>query len=90
LPCRYGSTPDHRIRVELVEADIEIGFRLVDLVEGCPAEAARLVADAEAIYRDVLARLQQISSERASFEPLVAELRRAIDLVSGGRNGGQG
>jgi hypothetical protein len=80
LPCRYGTSPDHRVRVELVEADLEIGFSLIDLVESCPSEAARLVSDAEEIYQDVLARLQRLeNSERQNFEPLVAELRRAIN-----------
>jgi hypothetical protein len=65
-----------------VEADIEIGFCLVDLVESCPADAARLVANAEEVYQDVLARLTRLQpSERGSFEPLVTELRRAIDLA---------
>jgi hypothetical protein len=82
LPCRYGTSPDHRVRVELVEADLEMGFSLVDLVASLPSQAARLVADAEAIYQDVQARLQRLeNSERQNFEPLVAELRRAIDLT---------
>ncbi len=80
MPCRYGTSPDHRVRVELVEADLEIGFSLIDLVEACPSEAARLVSDAEEIYQDVLARLQRLeNSERRNFAQLVAELRRAID-----------
>ena len=66
----------------MVEADIEIGFRLLDLLESCPAEAARLVTDAERAYADVLARLQLLQApERDNFEPLVTELRRAIDLA---------
>jgi hypothetical protein len=65
-----------------VEADIEIGFCLVDSVESCPADAARLVANAEEVYQDVLARLKRLEpSDRESFEPLVTELRRAIDLA---------
>ena len=65
-----------------MEADIEIGFNLVDLAESCPADAARLVANAEEVYEDALARLARLNaSERSSFEPLVGELRRAIDLT---------
>jgi hypothetical protein len=65
-----------------VEADIEMGFCLVDLAESCPADAARLVANAEEVYEDALARLTRLNdSERCSFEPLVGELRRAIDLA---------
>jgi len=68
--------------VELVEADIEIGFSLVDLVESRPADAARLVANAEEVYQDAQSRITRLEpSERRSLEPLVAELRRAIDLA---------
>ena len=82
MPCRYGTAPDHRVSVELVEADIEIGFCLVDLVESCPADAARLVANAEEVYEDALSRITRLEpAERSSFEPLVTELRRAIDLA---------
>jgi len=82
LPSRYGLIQDHWVRVELTEADIEIGFRLIEQVESWPAEAARLVADAEAVYADVLARLARLEPPlRSNFEPLVGELRRAIDLA---------
>ena len=47
-----------------------------------PSEVAPLVADAEEIYADVVSRLNRLEpSERDSFEPLVAELRDAIDLA---------
>jgi hypothetical protein len=82
LPCRYGSTPERRIVVEMVEADIEIGFRLVDVLESWPAEKSRLAAAIEDVYADVLARLDRLqTSERESFGPLVTELRRAINLA---------
>ena len=82
MPCRYGTTAEQRVSVELVEADIEIGFCLVDLVESCPADAARLVANAEEVYEDALARITRLEpAEQSSFEPLVNELRRAIDLA---------
>jgi hypothetical protein len=82
MPCRYGSTPDHRVRVELVEADFEIGFSLVDLADARPSEASRVLADAEEVYADIQARLTGLpSSEGDSFKPLATELRRAIDLA---------
>jgi hypothetical protein len=82
MPCRYGSTPDHRVRVELVEADFEIGFSLVDLADSRPSEASRVLADAEEVYADIQARLMGLpSSEGDSFKPLATELRRAIDLA---------
>jgi hypothetical protein len=65
-----------------VGADIEIGFRPVDLVESCPADAARLVANAEEVYQDALSRLIRLEpAERSNFQPLVTELRRAIGLA---------
>ena len=80
MPCRYGSTPLHRVQVELVEADIEIGFELIDSIETFPGEAARLVADAEDVYRDAQARIGRLEpAEQAGFQPLMTELRRAID-----------
>jgi hypothetical protein len=52
------------------------------LVESRPAQAARLVADVEEVYADEMARLNRLQPlEREKFQPLVGELRRAIDLV---------
>ena len=83
MPCRYGSTPDHRVRVEMVEADLEIGFSLIDLVETFPGDRSRLVADAEQVYAGIVARLNRFEpAQRENFEPLVRELRRAIDLAA--------
>ncbi len=68
---------------ELAEADFEIGFCLIDLARERPAQATRLIADAEDVYQDILARLQSLpSSGGESFVPLVTELRRAIDLAA--------
>jgi hypothetical protein len=64
----------------LVEADIEIGFRLVDMLDALPSETSGLAAAVETVYADVLARVKRLPpSEQDSFEPLVAELRRSID-----------
>jgi hypothetical protein len=52
-------------------------------VDSRPADASRILADAEAVYGDVLTRMGRLetsgSLERSSFQPLVEELRRAID-----------
>lgn len=83
LPCRYGAKPDERVRIELVEAGIESGFRLIDMLEFCPAEKPRLMADAERVYADVLLRMERLTpAERGCFQPLVSELRRNIDRAS--------
>ena len=82
MPCRYGTTPEHRVLVELVEADIEIGFRLVDMLEALPGETSRLAAAVEDVYTGVLRRVKRLQPpEQESFEPLIIELRRAIDLA---------
>ena len=65
-----------------MEADIEIGFQLVDMLEDWPAEAARLEAAFEGVYAGVLARVERLpAGERESFKPLIMELRRAIHLA---------
>lgn len=81
MPCRYGSTPDRRVRIELIEADLEIGFTLVDLAGSSPADSTRLLSDAGQVYDDILTRLKRLEpAEGRKFQPLVAELRSAIDL----------
>ena len=85
MPCRYGATPEHRVRIELIEADLEIGFSLVDLALGSPENSVRLLSDAGQVYDDILVRLKRLEpAEACSFQPLVAELRRAIDLAARG------
>jgi hypothetical protein len=83
MPCRYGATPEYRVRIELVEADLEIGFTLVDLAASSPGDSLRLLADAQQVYAAILARVDRLHSpERDNFQPLVAELRRAIELAT--------
>jgi hypothetical protein len=68
--------------VELLEADIETAFRLVDMVEAWPSETSRLAATIEEVYASVLARTGRLERrEQDSFEPLITELRRAIRLA---------
>ena len=87
MPCRYGSRPDQRLRIEFVEADFEIGFNLVDIAEGESiqahhAAAERALTDAEDVFSDIKHRLEILGvSESIPFQPLVGELRRAIDLA---------
>jgi hypothetical protein len=67
----------------MVEADLEIGFSLIDMVETFPGDRTRLVADAEQVYAGIFTRLNRFEpAHRENFEPLVRELRRAIDLAA--------
>jgi len=75
-----------RIEVELVEADVEIGFRLVDLAQASatddPLFAAGATESAQAVCRDIEQRLAQMEDhERACFRPLVDELCREVESV---------
>jgi hypothetical protein len=73
--------PRDRLEVGFVEADVEIGFNLVDLA-GEPsnsANSARILADAAGVLDDIDLRLTRLGdADRASFAPLVAELRREL------------
>lgn len=83
----FGCLVRARIEVELVEADVEIGFNLVDLASqeskrGDFSFVARVLGDADGVLADIDRRLAELSStDRASFGPLVAELRREIELA---------
>ena len=82
-----GAPLPDRVGVEFVEANVEIGFHLVDLAEnegkmGNLPVAFRILVDADAVYHDIELRLERSGPrERESFGPLVAELRREIDCV---------
>lgn len=82
-----GAPLHERMAVEFVEADVDIGFHLVDLAEcegkmGNLPVACRVLADAEAVYQEIESRLERSGThERECFGPLVAELRREIDCA---------
>lgn len=74
----------NRLKVELVEADVEIGFCLVDLAHqqsntGDSSAAARILQDADEVLADIDRRLRDLTTaDQACFAPLVAELRREL------------
>lgn len=82
-----GAPLRDRMDVEFVEADVEIGFNLVDMAErelslGNRSVVSRVLQDADNVFHDIERRLERASvRERESFQPLVQELRREIDLV---------
>jgi hypothetical protein len=79
-----GPGSSDRIAIELVEADCEIAFGLVDIAEmesdaGDPALAVRALDDADKVILDIEQRLIRLAERnRTPFEPLVCELRRQI------------
>ncbi|MEO8659194.1 MAG: hypothetical protein ABI693_12035 [Bryobacteraceae bacterium] len=76
-----------RILTELIEADIEIAFRLVDMAEdyvhdGDMANAVRAIHDADEVLLDIRRRLDEMGSEKGwPFDILLEEVRRAIALA---------
>lgn len=82
-----GAGSSGRVAIELVEADCEIGFGLVDIAEmesnsGDRELARRALEDADKVVLDIERRLARLTERnRAPFEPLVGELRRQISLA---------
>ncbi len=87
MPHFYRSPLRDRIRVELVEADVEIIFSLVDSAEaaslrGNAAFASRAIQDAEDVFRDIEQRLHALGRlQREPFRQLMDELRKEIDVA---------
>ncbi len=76
-----------QVRIQLIEADVEIGFGLVDdamayRMNGRPELCSRALHDATDIVADIELRMQKLPAMDAdSFLPLVAELRNEIAAV---------
>jgi hypothetical protein len=76
-----------QVSIQLIEADVDIGFALVDEAKayraaGQPEFSARALQDAAEILADIDRRLQRLhDSECRPFLPLVAELRNEIAAV---------
>lgn len=87
MPPPYGARLPDRIRVEFVEADVEIIFSLLDsaeaaLLRGDTAFASHALADAEGVFLDIEQRLFRLGViESGPFDSLVAELRSEIDSI---------
>lgn len=83
----HGQRASERIPRELIEADFEIAFNLIDLgqaetQESDGAWAARAVRDAEEVLLDIERRLAILGTvERQPFDPLFGELKRQIALA---------
>lgn len=76
-----------KVLIQLIEADVEIGFGLVDEAKayrasGHPEFCSRVLQDAEDVVLDIQHRLLRLGeSESIPFQPLVTELRNEIAAV---------
>lgn len=76
-----------QVLIQLIEADVDIGFGLVDeartyRASGRPDFSLRALRDAAEIIADIERRLNQLGdSEAEPFLPLVGELRNQIASV---------
>lgn len=76
-----------RIAVELMEADVEMAFSLVDMAEaeslrGNSVFALHAIESAEEVFGDLAQRLAHLEANaQIPFTALVDELRREIDLA---------
>lgn len=88
MPFSYlpGSPISDRIRVELIEADVEQVFGLVDVAEaeaesGNASKSSRILDDAESGLVDIVWCLAQIGTPESFPFALVEELRRSINAI---------
>lgn len=76
--------PRDKVLIELIEADVEIGFSLVDdakaySASGEPELASRVLQEIAGVLADIECRLRQLGDfESGPFHPLLAELRNEI------------
>ena len=84
MPNRQDQHASDRIRVDLIEADVDMAFGLVDdalegFHEGNRSYAHGALTEAEKVLLDIESRLGGLGPENSSpFGPLVDELRKAI------------
>jgi hypothetical protein len=77
----------NRIRAELIEADVESAFELLDsaraaTMRGDAALASRTIDSVDAVLADIDARIARLEGiESAPFGPLIGELRRELDSI---------
>jgi len=73
-----------KILIQLIEAEVESGFALIDDAEayrtsGHAGLSWRALQDAEGVVEDIERRLQQLGDSASEpFQPLVNELRNEI------------
>jgi uncharacterized protein (DUF1778 family) len=76
-----------QVLLQLVEADVDIGFGLIDEAKACRISgqtefSLRALQEATAVIADIERRLQEVGeSESEPFLPLLDELRNEIAAV---------
>ncbi len=87
MPDPKQRTLADRILIQLIEADVEMGFGLVDEAKAFRASgqsefSSRALHDAEDVLVDIHKRLQRLSNlDSNPFRLLVTELRKEIAEV---------
>ena len=87
MPQPEKRTRADRVLIDLVEADVDIGFSLVDVAttqfcRGNLASGERALREAGDIVSDIEQRLLRLASpESEPFRSLVTELRREIEAA---------
>ena len=85
-----GSKTADKLRLQWIEADVEIGFGLIDDARAYQASgqsefSSRALRDAAAVVADIETRTKQLAVCAAQpFLPLLAELRYEIDSFEQG------
>ena len=84
MPHPIGRNVADKVLVQLIEADVEIGFGLLDEAKayresGNPECSSRILQVAAEVIADIEHRLQRLGvSESGPFVPLLGELRNQI------------
>jgi len=85
MPDAQNHRSSERVRLDLIEADVDMAFGLVDdardeFREGNQIYAQRALEDARRALADIETRLRELGSDRSSpFGPPVEELRKFIN-----------
>ena len=88
MPCRYGVPVSDRIPVEMIEADFEMAFCLIDMAETeyirrDPSSVAGALHAAGDVLADIETRLTRLPLEmRPLFDSLLDELRKEISSIT--------
>lgn len=87
MPQSHRRNASQQVLIQLLEADVEMGFALVDValkefLRGNESHSLRALQEAEGVIQDIEQRLSRLRSEESDpFRPLVQELRREIDAA---------